>query len=146
LHGDSFPAYVAECSAVMVAECSTVMFLVLKKNMSIVDELFAYAALAYVLQNRKQKRKRKLWTKPWLERNNFTHIDLLQELKCFPKDWSNYLRMDESTYLQLLSMVTPYINKEDTNMRKAITPNERLTATLRCTRTVFVIGFSSPYS
>jgi hypothetical protein len=37
--------------------------------------------LSRVLQKRKQKRKRKLWTKPWLERrNNFTHIDLLQEL------------------------------------------------------------------
>jgi hypothetical protein len=56
---------------------------------SAVDDLFAYAALACVLQNRKQKCKRKLWTKPWLERiNNFTHTDLLQELKCFPKAWS----------------------------------------------------------
>jgi hypothetical protein len=64
------------------------MFLVLK-NMSTVDELFAYAALACVLQKRKQKRKRKLWTKPWLERrNNVTHIDLLQKLKWFPKAWS----------------------------------------------------------
>jgi hypothetical protein len=87
--------------------------------MSTVDELFAYAALACVLQNRKQKRKRKLWTKPWLERrNNFTQIDLLPELKCFPKDCSIYLLMDESTYLELLSMVTPYIKKEDTNMRR----------------------------
>jgi hypothetical protein len=81
--------------------------------MSTVDELFAYAAIACVLQKRKRKRKRKLWTKPWLERrNNFTHIDLLQELKCFAEGWSNYLCMDESTYLELLSMVTPYIKKK----------------------------------
>ncbi|PNF19897.1 hypothetical protein B7P43_G12288 [Cryptotermes secundus] len=58
-------------------------------------------------------------------------MDLLQDLKCLPKDWSNYLRMDESTYLELLSIFSPYIKKEDTNMRKAITPNERLTVTLR---------------
>jgi hypothetical protein len=74
----------------------------------------------YQKKKERKKRKRKLWTKQWLERNHFTHIDLLQELKCFSKDWSNYLRMDESTYLLRL-----------TNMRKAITPNERLTATLR---------------
>ncbi|PNF39815.1 hypothetical protein B7P43_G03172, partial [Cryptotermes secundus] len=60
-------------------------------------------AIACVLQKEKKKRRHKLWTKQWLERrNHFTQMDLLQEL-----------------------------NKEDTNMRKAITPNERLTATLR---------------
>jgi hypothetical protein len=49
--------------------------------MSTIDELFAYAAIAY------------------------------EELKCFPKGCSNYLRMDESTYLEVLSIVTPYIKK-----------------------------------
>ena len=39
--------------------------------------------------------------------------------------------MDEETYLNLLSLVTPFIKKTDTIMREAITPHERLTATLR---------------
>jgi hypothetical protein len=39
--------------------------------------------------------------------------------------------MDEETYLKLLSLVTPLIRKQDTIMREAITPHERLTATLR---------------
>nr|CAI5837492.1 unnamed protein product [Callosobruchus analis] len=39
--------------------------------------------------------------------------------------------MDEETYLKLLSMVTPFIKKQDTVMRQAIPPHERLTATLR---------------
>ena len=39
--------------------------------------------------------------------------------------------MSESTYLTLLSMVSPLIQKKDTAMRQAITPHERLTATLR---------------
>jgi hypothetical protein len=60
--------------------------------MSTVDELFAYAAILCVLQNKKLKRK--LWTKQWLERrNHFTHIDLHKKLTCFVKDWCNYLRI-----------------------------------------------------
>jgi hypothetical protein len=39
--------------------------------------------------------------------------------------------MNEETYLNLLSLVTPLIKKQDTIMRKAVTPHERLTATLR---------------
>ncbi|KAJ8874657.1 hypothetical protein PR048_025523 [Dryococelus australis] len=53
------------------------------------------------------------------------------ELWCYPGDWTNYLRMDEPTHLELLSSVTPVVTKPDTCMRKAITPNEILTATLR---------------
>ena len=48
-----------------------------------------------------------------------------------PDDWRNYLRMDTSAYCQLLELVTPYILKQDTCMRKAITPHEKLTATIR---------------
>ena len=39
--------------------------------------------------------------------------------------------MDEETYDMLLSLVTPFITKQDTYMRQVILPHERLTATLR---------------
>ena len=39
--------------------------------------------------------------------------------------------MNEETYLNLLLLVSPLIKKQDTVMRHAITPYERLTATLR---------------
>lgn len=39
--------------------------------------------------------------------------------------------MTEETYLELLHKVSSRIKKNDTNMRQAITPHERLTATLR---------------
>ena len=39
--------------------------------------------------------------------------------------------MNEVTYLHLLSLVTPLIVKTNTNMREAISPPERLAATLR---------------
>jgi len=65
------------------------------------------------------------------KRNVYSHVNLLTELKVVPKDWHNYLRMSEETYLNLLSLVAPLIRKNDMVMRKAISPHERLTATLR---------------
>ena len=39
--------------------------------------------------------------------------------------------MDEETYLKLLSLVSPAIEKQETLMQKTISPHERLIATLR---------------
>lgn len=95
-----------------------------------IDDLLAYAAIAAALKTRKKK-KRGLWCKQWLNRNKYNDVNLLEELRLYPKDWKNYLRMDEPTYLELLSLVTPYITKKDTCMRKAITPHHRLMTTIR---------------
>jgi hypothetical protein len=66
----------------------------------------------------KSKIKRKMWCKEWLQkRNTYSHVNLLTELKLAPKDWHNYLQMDEETYLQLLSLVAPLIEKKNTVMR-----------------------------
>ncbi|XP_063786053.1 putative nuclease HARBI1 [Pseudophryne corroboree] len=48
-----------------------------------------------------------------------------------PEDYRNYLRMDDATFQELLGFVTPYIERQDTKMRRAIPAEERLTATLR---------------
>jgi len=78
------------------------------------------------------KRERKKWCKDWLlKRATYSHVNLLNELKFEPEDFKNYVRMDEKTYLELLSMVTPMIKKEDTVMRKSISAHERLSVTLR---------------
>lgn len=39
--------------------------------------------------------------------------------------------MNEETNLELLNFVTPLITKQDTVMRQSISPQKRLTATLR---------------
>lgn len=39
--------------------------------------------------------------------------------------------MNEDTYLNLLSLVTPLIQKQNTVMRDAISPHKRLIATLQ---------------
>lgn len=79
-----------------------------------------------------KNRRRTKWVKDWLlKRNQLSHLNLLQELKIEKADWFNYLRMDESTYLMLLKLVSPLISRENTVMRESISAHERLTATLR---------------
>ncbi|KAL0893446.1 hypothetical protein ABMA27_015026 [Loxostege sticticalis] len=96
------------------------------------EELILLTAATVCCHILTKKQERKQWMKEWLKkRNQFTHINLLNELTLEPSDWRNYLRMDETTYFKLLKLVTPYIAKRDTNMREAISPHERLTATLR---------------
>uniref|UniRef100_A0A182YTC1 Uncharacterized protein n=1 Tax=Anopheles stephensi TaxID=30069 RepID=A0A182YTC1_ANOST len=55
---------------------------------------------------------------------------MMEELRLEPKDRLNYARMDEESYMWLLEKVTPLIVKEDTIMRSAVSPHERLSATL----------------
>lgn len=92
----------------------------------------AVAAVTTVIIKEKNKKNKRKWVKQWLlKRKQYSHINLMNELKFHPQDWFNYLRMDEETYLELLNLVTPLIKKEDTHLREAISPHERLTATLR---------------
>lgn len=91
-----------------------------------------YAVAAAIAVNNKIRKKRSKWVKEWLlKRSQFSHINLLDELKLEPGDWFNYLRMDYETYCTLLKLVSPLITKQDTQLRNAISPHERLTATLR---------------
>ncbi|KAG5897549.1 hypothetical protein JTB14_007265 [Gonioctena quinquepunctata] len=98
------------------------------------DELLLCgAALALLAKKRKlNKRKRSKWSKEWLlKRHQLSLGNLLNELRLEPEDWFNYLRMNEETYMDLLQIVTPQIETMDTVTRKAISPHERLSATLR---------------
>nr|XP_022903540.1 uncharacterized protein LOC111415891 isoform X1 [Onthophagus taurus] len=59
-------------------------------------------------------------------------MPLLRQLReNYPDDYKNYLRMDSTTFDKLLELVGPKIVKQDTVMRQSISPEERLTATLR---------------
>lgn len=80
----------------------------------------------------KPRKKRSEWVKQWLlKRRMLSHTHLMAELAMYPADWNNYMRMSEEVFLELLQMVDPFIRKKDTHLREAISPNERLCATLR---------------
>ena len=92
------------------------------------DEMMA---IGVVIALNKKKRKRSKWTKDWLlKRTQISHLNLLNELALHPEDWRNYMSLDESTYLEPLNVIIPFITYKDTNMRKSIIPHERLTITM----------------
>lgn len=71
-----------------------------------------------------------MWVKDY--RRRFGHLPLISELReNYPDDFKNYLRMDTACFDILLALVGPKICKTDTIMRKCISVEERLTATLR---------------
>lgn len=55
-----------------------------------------------------------------IKREQYIHVKLITELKIEPQSYYNYLRMDGTTYLKLLSTVIPLILEQDTVIRKAI--------------------------
>ena len=96
-------------------------------------------AVALSVKRRKRckqtmKRSRKVWTRQWIlnRPKHGAYYQLLNELRLSdPFSYKNFLRMDATCFEELLSKVGPMIEKEDTNMRQAISPAERLALTLR---------------
>ena len=61
---------------------------------------------------------------------NNSRLHLITELTMEPTDWNYYQRTNDSTYLELLELVTPLIQKKDTQFQTAIAPHEECNATL----------------
>lgn len=99
--------------------------------MPLPKHIIAAVLVAGTLVPRKKKRKdRKEWAKFYLrDRETFSHMKLLRALD--EEDFRIYLRMDQETFTELLNLVKPFITKSDTIMRKAVTAEERLVATLK---------------
>jgi hypothetical protein len=70
--------------------------------------------------------------KEWLKkRNKYTHEKLLRNLRVSePSVYQNFLRLDATSFDELLKMITPRIEKRNTTMQDAIPPSQRLSITL----------------
>ena len=82
----------------------------------------------------KKTTKRRFWTWKWILRRNTlgASTNLLKELSVGdPKSFYNHLRMNENMFLCLLEKVSPYIQKENTNMREALPARLKLEIVLR---------------
>ena len=96
--------------------------------------------LAAVIKRRHQLKKKRLqrrpcvWTKSWiLKRSTQGAVNqLLVELRlCDTSSYRNFVRMDASSFEELLCAVAPLITHKKTVMRTAISPAERLSIMLR---------------
>ena len=99
-------------------------------------------------RNRKRWINRKVWTKPYISRNPTlgAYNTLVQELRTEDAAaFKTFLRMDQTCFLELLEMVKPQLQKQDTNMRKSIPADEKLALTLRYLATgEFIWSLFSP--
>ena len=70
----------------------------------------------------------------WLKRRETKSMyhSLVAELRLEDSETlRQWIRLPREQYHELLQLVTPLIKKEDTHLRDAVTPGERLTLTLR---------------
>ena len=79
------------------------------------DEDLAAAAIVILLSKKKRKPKR-FWSKEWFKKRSvYTHERLLKDLATTQlNDFQNYLRMDFAKFNELLLLVAPLIQKNDT--------------------------------
>ena len=96
------------------------------------DKEASCLAIALAVRLKKEKRKRR-WMREWLKKiNEYIHENLLKDLRLSePSDFQNFLRLDATSFDELLKMITPRIEKRNNTMRDAIPPSQRLSITLR---------------
>ncbi|KAJ8890823.1 hypothetical protein PR048_010332 [Dryococelus australis] len=97
-----------------------------KRVRSIASAAVCVAAINIAGSGNKTKRR------AWVEYRRHNHMPLIEELReNYPDDYKNDLRMDSVSFDSLLDLIKNKISKTNTMMRKCISAEERLTATLR---------------
>lgn len=91
------------------------------------DVLIAYSAYRTLYK----RKKRTTWIHPLLAVKTRYYDNLFAELTNDDLKFFNYFRMSKDSFDELLSCLKPSIQKQDTYMRQAINPCERLGITLR---------------
>ncbi|XP_063043748.1 uncharacterized protein LOC134438093 [Engraulis encrasicolus] len=81
----------------------------------------------------RRKKKRDFWVHPLLQRRQQQgeYHNLVQELKLYAGRFKQYFRMSVSEFEALLLIVAPHLEKQRTNYRVPIDPEQRLAVCLR---------------
>lgn len=94
------------------------------------EDLFLFCLME---SEEEEKRERQLWVHPINKKRDtfgeFHHLfpDLLKDNRKF----FQYFRMSPEKFYELLNMLTPLIEKQNTNFRRPVSPEERLAVCLR---------------
>lgn len=84
-------------------------------------------------KKRKQRRSHKYWVHPLTDQRHLKGFfsKMYNDVRQHPDKFFNYYRMSIGTFDKLLQTVGQHLQHEDTAFRKAISPEERLSVTLR---------------
>ncbi|XP_065067641.1 uncharacterized protein LOC135693179 [Rhopilema esculentum] len=94
----------------------------------------ACAMLIVCALRMKRKKIRKVWCKEWLQKREDTslHTGLVSKLRLADReDYRRFMRMNTTTFEELLFKVRPYNEGQTTHMRQPISAEEKLAVTLR---------------
>ena len=95
---------------------------------------YVIIAAASIVISRKRRRRRQYWIKPWIRMRNVCgayHSLFEQLLTTDAQSFQNFMRMDVVAFEDVLSRVEARLIKNDTKMRKSISPRERLCIVIR---------------
>ncbi|XP_073446531.1 uncharacterized protein [Dendrobates tinctorius] len=95
----------------------------------------AYAVACHEQRERQRRRQRRrhLWIHPIVEFREFRGVyhTLYSELQANPEKFTDYTRMSQQSFMYLLGRVQDVIRRQDTQLRRAIPPEQRLLVRLR---------------
>lgn len=99
-----------------------------------IENDIAMAEQLEVQRNRRDRRRRRYWVRPWIARRPLfgQYERLLHELR--DEDipaFKNFIRMEPAMFQELITRLGPRIAKNDTWYRKALDPGLKLAITLR---------------
>lgn len=88
--------------------------------------------LNYLHHRKKKKKHRKFWVHPYIHKNiNRRLFIAVKELSEDDSKFQTFYRMSKNTFNDLVLIVGPAIQKQNTNMRECISAKERIMITLR---------------
>lgn len=88
--------------------------------------------LDYYLRRRRRRLVRRFWVHPYLE-NNFQNrlFVAAKQLELSDVKFVAFYRMTKQSFLELVKLVSPVIQKQNTVMRESVESEERILITLR---------------
>ncbi|KAG8334000.1 hypothetical protein J6590_099128 [Homalodisca vitripennis] len=97
------------------------------------EDLFLFC----LLQSEEEKRQKTMWVHPINEnRKKYGEFHLFPDLLKDKRKFFQYFRMSPEKFYELLNMLRPFIEKQDTYFRpvqtRPVSPEERLAVCLRC--------------
>ncbi|CAI6363289.1 unnamed protein product [Macrosiphum euphorbiae] len=107
--------------------------------MKVLDNIEAACVMFALYEEHESKKqkpnkvKRRYWVHPLnLKRpENGQFPVTFMTLRSYPEEFMKYYRMSITSFDELISLVGPKLSKEHTGLRMPISPEERLTVTLR---------------
>ncbi|KAG0714513.1 Protein ANTAGONIST OF LIKE HETEROCHROMATIN PROTEIN 1 [Chionoecetes opilio] len=87
-----------------------------------------------IAERARNMKARKIWSRNWLKRRTegSQYKNLVQELALEDENgYRNWMRLDRRQFHEVLELIRPTISRQDTNMRAAVSAEERLAITLR---------------